>query len=130
MSKILDAASTDGSSRYASIRDHFAEIVEEVVGERAVLAIRMNSQGGLDFLTEFLTESGVATSEDRGTSYKKLLCIAFGLAVIRAYLDEKFPRFVYLDGALEELNPRKREKLVGVFPPVRLAWPPADPVSP
>jgi uncharacterized protein YydD (DUF2326 family) len=66
-------------------------------------------------LTEFVTESGVATSEDRGTSYKKLLCIAFDLAVIRAYLDERFPRFVYLDGALEQLDPRKREKLVGVF---------------
>jgi uncharacterized protein YydD (DUF2326 family) len=57
----------------------------------------------------------VATSEDRGTSYRKLLCIAFDLAVIRAYLDEKFPRFVYLDGALEQLDRRKREKLIGVF---------------
>lgn len=111
----LDAASTDGSSRFAAIRRYFAEIVEEVVGEGAVLAISMNSQGGIDFLTEFVTESGVATSEDRGTSYKKLLCIAFDLAVIRAYLDENFPRFVYLDGALEQLDPRKREKLVGVF---------------
>jgi uncharacterized protein YydD (DUF2326 family) len=111
----LDEASKDEASRFATIRGHFSDIVSEVVGEGAVLAISMNSKGGLDFRAEFVTESGVATSEDRGTSYRKLLCIAFDLAVIRAYLDESFPRFVYLDGALEQLDRRKREKLVGVF---------------
>ncbi len=112
---VLDAASKDEASRFATIRGYFSDIVSEVVGEGAVLAISMNSKGGLDFRAEFVGESGVATSEDRGTSYRKLLCIAFDLAIIRAYLDEKFPRFVYLDGALEQLDPRKREKLIGVF---------------
>jgi uncharacterized protein YydD (DUF2326 family) len=111
----VDAESKDETSRFAMIRGYFSDIVSEVVGEGAVLAISMNSKGGLDFRAEFVSESGVATSEDRGTSYRKLLCIAFDLAVIRAYRDEKFPRFVYLDGALEQLDPRKKEKLVGVF---------------
>lgn len=111
----VEEASTDSDSRFAAIRGYFAEIIEEVVGEGAVLAISTNSKGGIDFRAEFVSESGVATSEDRGTSYRKLLCIAFDLALIRAYLDESFPRFVYLDGALEALDPRKREKLVGVF---------------
>jgi uncharacterized protein YydD (DUF2326 family) len=112
---LVDAASKDESSRFARIRGYFSDIVTEVVGEGAVLAISTNSKGGLEFRAEFVRESGVATSEDRGTSYRKLLCIAFDLAVIRAYEDEKFPRFVYLDGALEQLDPRKQEKLVGVF---------------
>ncbi len=75
----------------------------------------MNSQGGLDFRAEFVGDAGVATSGDRGTSYRKLLCIAFDLSMLRAHGDVRFPRFVYLDGALEQLEPRKREKLVGVF---------------
>lgn len=111
----ITAASGDPASRFEAIRRYFAEIVAEVVGEGAVLGISMNSEGGIEFPAEFVNPSGITTSEDRGTSYRKLLCIAFDLAMIRAYGDEKFPRFVYLDGALEGLDPRKREKLIGVF---------------
>jgi uncharacterized protein YydD (DUF2326 family) len=111
----INSASGDPTSRFEAIRSYFAEIVAEVVGEGAVLGISMNSEGGIEFPAEFVNPSGVATSEDRGTSYRKLLCIAFDLAVTRAYLDEKFPRFVYLDGALEALDPRKQEKLIGVL---------------
>jgi uncharacterized protein YydD (DUF2326 family) len=111
----IEAVSTNENSRFAAIRRYFSEIASEVVGDDAVLAVSMNSKGGLDFHAEFVGESGVATSGDRGTSYRKLLCIAFDLATIRAYLDVKFPRFVYLDGALEQLEPRKQEKLIGVF---------------
>lgn len=111
----IDAASGDAASRFESIRSYFAEIVDEVVGESAILGISMNSKGGIDFRAEFVNPSGTATSEDRGTSYRKLLCIAFDLALIRAYLNEKFPKFVYLDGALEALDPRKQEKLIEVF---------------
>ncbi len=75
----------------------------------------LNSQGGLEFRAEFVGETGIATSGDKGTSYKKLLCIAFDLSILRAYEGDAFPRFVYLDGALEQLEPRKREKLIGVF---------------
>ncbi|WP_407676875.1 DUF2326 domain-containing protein [Phytohabitans aurantiacus] len=59
--------------------------------------------------------SGIATSGDRGTTYRKLLCIAFDLAMLRTYIDVPFPRFVYHDGALEQLEPRKREKLIVVL---------------
>jgi uncharacterized protein YydD (DUF2326 family) len=111
----IDSASGDPASRFESIRSYFAEIVDEVIGESAILGISMNAKGGIDFRAEIVNPSGTATSEDRGTSYRKLLCIAFDLALIRAYLDEKFPRFVYLDGALEALDPRKQEKLIGVF---------------
>lgn len=107
--------SRDESSRFALIRRFFTEALDEVLGENAVLAISVNSAGGIDFRAEFVNDSGVATSGDRGTSYRKLLCIAFDLAVLRAYRDVPFPRFLYLDGALEQLEPRKREKLIRVF---------------
>jgi uncharacterized protein YydD (DUF2326 family) len=111
----IAAASGDPTSRFESIRSYFAEIVDEVIGETAILGISMNTKGGIDFRAEIVNPSGTATSEDRGTSYRKLLCIAFDLALLRAYLDEKFPLFVYLDSALEALDPRKQEKLIGVF---------------
>lgn len=37
------------------------------------------------------------------------------MALLRTYLDVPFPRFVYHDRALEQLEPRKRENLLRVF---------------
>jgi uncharacterized protein YydD (DUF2326 family) len=111
----IERISQDENSRFGRLRRYFTEIIYEVLGQNAIIAIRMNSQGGLEFTAEFIGNTGVATSGDKGTSYRKLLCIAFDLAMLRTYLDVPFPRFVYHDGALEQLEPRKREKLIGVF---------------
>jgi len=111
----IEAVSKNDESRFGHLRRYFTEIIFEVLGQNAIIAIRMNQAGGLDFTAEFIGDSGTATSGDRGTSYKKLMCIAFDLAMLRTYLDVPFPRFVYHDGALEQLEPRKREKLIGVF---------------
>lgn len=111
----IEVVSKDEDSDFGRLRRYFTEIIYDVLGQNAIIAIRMNNAGGLDFTAEFIGDSGIATSGDRGTSYKKLLCIAFDLAMLRTYLDVPFPRFVYHDGALEQLEPRKREKLLGVF---------------
>ena len=111
----IEAVSKNDESRFGHLRRYFTEIIFDVLGQNAIIAIRMNKAGGLEFTAEFIGDSGTATSGDRGTSYKKLMCIAFDLAMLRTYLDVPFPRFVYHDGALEQLDPRKREKLIGVF---------------
>jgi uncharacterized protein YydD (DUF2326 family) len=111
----LDALSQDDDSRFGEIRRYFADIVAAVIGEQAILSITLNKSGGVEFRAELMGASRAATSGDKGTSYRKLLCIAFDLAILRACLDVSFPRFVYLDGALEQLDPRKRENLIEVF---------------
>lgn len=113
--EMMSEMSSDESSQFAHIRRYFTEIINSVLGANAVLAMNVNSQGGIDFRAEFVGDTGIATSGDRGTSYKKLLCIAFDLAVLRAHLDERFPRFVFLDGAFEQLEARKQERLLAVF---------------
>ena len=37
------------------------------------------------------------------------------MALLRARLDEKFPRFVFHDGVFESLDDRKKEKLLAVI---------------
>jgi uncharacterized protein YydD (DUF2326 family) len=66
------------------------------------------------------------------------LFIAFDLAIVRAHLDDKFPRFVYHDGMFEPLDDRKKANLpkvireyadLGVQPVITLIdsdMPPAD----
>jgi uncharacterized protein YydD (DUF2326 family) len=72
-------------------------------------------EGHLEFKAEILDESGNATSADLGHTYRKLLCIAFDLAVLRAHIEDKFPRFVYHDGVFESLDDRKKENLLTVI---------------
>lgn len=102
-------------SLFSRIRLYFNEVVEEVIDRKALLSVSPNSEGNLEFRAEILDEAGNSTSADDGHTYKKLLCIAFDLAVLRAHLFEAFPRFVFHDGAFETLDDRKKERLLGVF---------------
>jgi uncharacterized protein YydD (DUF2326 family) len=111
----VEAQNADKSSLFSRIRLFFNEIVEEVVDRKALLSVSPNQQGHLEFRAEILDEAGNATSADMGHTYRKLLCIAFDMAVLRAHLEEKFPRFVYHDGVFESLDDRKKENLLVVI---------------
>lgn len=105
----------DKTSLFSTIRLFFNEIVEHVMDRKALLSVSPNQLGHLEFKAEILDESGNATSADMGHTYRKLLCIAFDMAILRAHLDEKFPRFVYHDGVFESLDDRKKENLLSVI---------------
>jgi uncharacterized protein YydD (DUF2326 family) len=102
-------------SLFSSIRLFFSEIVEDVIDRKALLSVSPNREGHLDFKAEILDESGNTTSADLGHTYRKLLCIAFDMALLRAHLDVMFPRFVYHDGVFESLDDRKKENLLAVI---------------
>ncbi|MBI5141829.1 MAG: DUF2326 domain-containing protein [Nitrospirae bacterium] len=111
----VEQQNADTASLFSSIRLFFNEIIEEVIARKALLSVSPNKEGHLEFKAEILDESGNATSADFGHTYRKLLCIAFDLAVLRAHLDDKFPRFVYHDGVFESLDNRKKENLLAVI---------------
>ena len=110
----VEAQNSDKTSLFSTIRLFFNEIVEEVIDRKALLSVSPNQQGHLEFKAEILDEAGNATSADMGHTYRKLLCIAFDMAVLRAHLHDKFPRFVYHDGVFESLDDRKKENLLAV----------------
>lgn len=111
----VERQNSDKESLFSTIRVFFSEIVEEVIDRKALLSVSPNQAGHLEFKAEILDESGNATSADDGHTYRKLLCIAFDLAVLRAHLDYKFPRFVYHDGVFESLDDRKKDNLLAVI---------------
>ncbi len=111
----VEAQNADPGSKFSTIRIYFNEIVEEVLDRKALLNVFPNRQGHLEFRAEILDEGGNATSADLGFTYRKLLCVAFDLAVLRGHLDQRFPRFAYHDGVLESLDDRKKENLIGVI---------------
>lgn len=111
----VNKQSSDKNSLFSTIRLYFNSIIKEVIDREAVLSVLVNKEGHLVFRAEILDEKGGSTGADLGHTYRKLLCIAFDLAVLRAHLKEKFPRFVYHDGVFETLDDRKKEKLLTVI---------------
>jgi uncharacterized protein YydD (DUF2326 family) len=111
----VEKQNSDKNSLFSTIRVFFSEIVEEVIDRKALLSVSPNQAGHLEFKADILDESGNTTSADRGHTYRKLLCIAFDMAMLRAHIDEKFPRFVYHDGVFESLDDRKKENLLAVI---------------
>ncbi len=111
----VEKQNSDSQSLFSTIRVYFNEIVYEVIDRNALLTVAPNQQGYLEFKTDILDDTGNATSADRGFTYRKLLCVAFDMAVLRAYIGEKFPCFAFHDGVFESLDDRKKENLLAVI---------------
>jgi len=103
-----------GASLYSDIRNDFNKIIKSVLSISALLSIKLNTFGNLDFSADIVHDEKTleVTSEGRGTTYKKLLCAAFDLAVLKNYSKSSFFRFVYHDGILEGLDNRKKNNFL------------------
>jgi uncharacterized protein YydD (DUF2326 family) len=103
-----------GNSTYKAIRKAFANYVEAVLNVPAVLSVKPNDKGNLEFSTQTIDPhiSDRETSEALGTSYKKILCACFDLAVLSVYASKRFYHFVYHDGIFEGLDNRKKVSLL------------------
>lgn len=108
-------ASADASNAVLrEIRKTFSSIVKDVLNVDSLLYVKPNEEGNFEFCAEIVrnAETLEPTSESEGTTYKKLLCIAFDIAVLEHYSEDRFFKFVYHDGALEGLDSRKKIKLI------------------
>ena len=108
----LRQASQERTSLLSKVREYFSGQLKEILGRDAILAVTLNGEGNLEFRTDFVDGNEIFTSEADGTSYKKLLCVAFDLAVVRAHLEGAFPQFVFHDGIFELLDPRPKMNLL------------------
>lgn len=103
-----------GAGLYSDIRNDFNRIIKAVLNISALLSIKLNTSGNLEFSADIVHDEKTmeATSEGRGATYKKLLCAAFDLAVLKNYSKLSFFRFVYHDGILEGLDNRKKNNFL------------------
>ncbi len=99
---------------HADINKIFNQIVTEVTDTNAIISIKQNSDANVEFEADYQTTAHVTTSEADGTSYKKLLCVAFDIALLVYYSSRSFYRFVYHDGVLEGLDDRVKQRLIMV----------------
>lgn len=99
-------------SIYSQIKLNFNNIIKTILEKEALISISQNKEGNLDFKEEILDTKGNETSESDGHTYKKLLCMAFDLAVNQVYIKNNYTHFIYHDGFLEKLDNRKKEKFI------------------
>lgn len=97
---------------HAEINRIFNQLITEVTDTNAIISIKLNSDNNVDFQADYQTSTKTTTSEADGTSYKKLLCVAFDIALLVFYAKESFYRFVYHDGVLEGLDDRVKQRLI------------------
>ena len=112
--KKLDRSIKKPPTTYANIRSSFDKTVFSVVGQHANLFSRINSQGHLEFAVDMLDKKSKPSSAGEGFTYGRVLCIAFDLAILRNYVNDPFPHFVFHDGFFETLDDRKKWNLMEV----------------
>ncbi|QYS91994.1 DUF2326 domain-containing protein [Flavobacterium covae] len=69
--------------------------------ENANISWHLNNNNNIDFpAPKILDKTNTNTSKDEGTTYKKILCVAFDLAILTSYNNQSFFRFIYHDDVL------------------------------
>lgn len=102
-------------STYSSVRLHFNQIIKDILDKEAIISIKMNKEGNLEFQESIIDPDGISTSESDGKTYKKLLCLAFDICINQVHLDKKFSHFTFHDGFLETLETRKKIKFIDML---------------
>lgn len=98
--------------KHSEIRKIFNHIIDQILKTNALISIKQNKQGNVEFEANIQNPSDLTiTAEDYGTTYRKLLCMAFDLSLLIHYSKKSFYRFVYHDGALEALDDRKKNQI-------------------
>lgn len=115
LEKQVEAQINEGNELYSSIRRSFTKIIKDVINKPALISIRINKNKNVDFQADLQSPDEVnITAGGRGTSYRKLLCVAFDLSLLINYADNSFFKFVYHDGVLEALDDRKKIKFINL----------------
>ncbi len=99
--------------KHSEIRRIFNSIIEQILNTNALISIKQNKQGNVEFEANIQNPADLnITAEGYGMTYRKLLCMAFDLSLLVYYSKKSFYRFVYHDGALEALDDRKKVKFL------------------
>ena len=105
--KVLKLKKSLTERKHSTINKIFNSIIKEIINTNALISLKLNNQGNVEFNADYQNKIDLLkTAESQGTTYKKLLCVAFDLSLIINYSENSFYKFVYHDGVLEGLDDR------------------------
>jgi uncharacterized protein YydD (DUF2326 family) len=110
--KAMVARPTTVCDRFTST---FNEYCQRVLNLEGLFYFEVNKSDNLDY-TVGLSLPGQTgpSSQSKGTSFKKMVCALFDLALLKVYEDLPFFHFVYHDGVLEGLDHRQKRAFLSL----------------
>ncbi|WP_425659583.1 DUF2326 domain-containing protein [Tenacibaculum ascidiaceicola] len=114
--KIAELKKSLTERKHSNINKVFNSIIKEIIDTNALISLKLNNQGNVEFNADYQNKTDLLkTSESQGTTYKKLLCVAFDLSLLVNYSDKSFYKFVYHDGVLEGLDDRIKIRYINLI---------------
>jgi len=112
--KAMVAKPTIVFQRFSATFNYYCQ---RVLNHDGIFFFTVNSNNNFDYQIGLSLPGGIGTTSSLsdGTSYKKLLCALFDLALLKVYEDAPFFHFVYHDGIFEALDDRKKLALLEVI---------------
>ncbi|MBX2907885.1 MAG: DUF2326 domain-containing protein [Taibaiella sp.] len=107
--------STEDNNKYSDIRTKFALFYKKIMDEDARMSWNINGNDNVDFPPPKVHEKQgekLVTAKDEGNTYKKMLCVAFDLAILTSYNHESYYRFVYHDDVLSQQDAGVKHRLL------------------
>jgi uncharacterized protein YydD (DUF2326 family) len=106
---------TESNERYSDIRIKFSDYYKAIMDEVARISWKINTNNNVEFVPPKVHskyEEQIETAKDEGNTYKKLLCVAFDLAILTSYNSESYFRFVYHDDVLSQQDNGIKNRLI------------------
>jgi len=106
---------TERNEKYKLVRDLFSTYFYEIMNEDAYISWSINTNNNVDFKPPVIrTKDKLSkdTAQDEGRTYRKILCVAFDLAILVAYNKESYFRFVYHDDVLSQQDNGIKNRLL------------------
>ena len=108
LSAIIDKTSIN--PKYISIRNYFSEFAQAILNYPAIISISKNSNNNIEY--------GYRVGETKkgdGNTYRKMLCVAFDLAILAEYSRESYFKFVYHDDVFSNQENKIRIRLLNLI---------------
>ncbi len=113
--KINELKSALKERKHSSINKIFNSIIKDILNTNALISLNINRLGNIEYNADYQNPADlIKTSEAQGTTYKKLLCVAFDLSTLINYSEKSFYKYVYHDGVLEGLDDRIKVRYINL----------------
>lgn len=106
------ASKADSESTFAHIRKRFNNFFNNVLFKQVNIVVQPNKKGNIEFDAKVLSDVEEETEQGNGSTYNRIMCIAFDLALLSVHTDKHYINFLYHDGALEGINARTKDELI------------------
>lgn len=98
------------------IKKNFYDIINKTLGDYGIITLSANKEENIDFKAEIIdSETNYKGNKADGTTYKKLMCAAFDLAILATYSSKRYFHFVYHDGIFDGLDDRQKNNFYKII---------------